>query len=122
MSWLSILLALASAAAATKSHPFTADDLVTMDRISSVEASPDGKRVVYAVRSTDLDGNRGRTDLWMVGIDGKDARQLTTDPENDTDPAWAPDGQSVFFLSPRATSKTTQVWRVPVDGGEAVQV
>ncbi len=110
----------APAAAESKTHPFTVQDLVDMQRISSVEVSPDGKRVVYALRTTDLDANRGRTDLWMVGVDGKGARQLTTDPENDTDPAWAADGASVYFISARDQAR--QVWQVPIDGGEAKRV
>jgi dipeptidyl aminopeptidase/acylaminoacyl peptidase len=129
LRWLSILLAAvvpASATAApgsnTKTHAFTPDDLVDMQRISSVEVSPDGKRVVYALRTTDLEANRGRTDLWLVGIDGSDSRQLTTDPGNDSDPAWAPDGKSVYFIASRDKDGSSQVWQVPVDGGEAKQV
>ena len=30
---------------------------------------------------------------------------------------WAPDGASVLFLSSRGG--TSQVWRIPIDGGEA---
>ena len=49
------------------SHPFSVMDLVTMQRISDPQLSPDGRRIVFVVRTTDLEANRGRTDLWLVG-------------------------------------------------------
>jgi dipeptidyl aminopeptidase/acylaminoacyl peptidase len=47
-------------------------------------------------------------------------RRLTTDPANDSSPRFAPDGKSLYFLSSRSGS--SQVWRLPLDGGEARQV
>ncbi|HKI03056.1 MAG TPA: S9 family peptidase [Thermoanaerobaculia bacterium] len=115
------LLGLALAAAAVaQPHPFTARDMVTMERISEPQPSPQGDRVVFVVRATDMDANRGRTDLWMVKPDGSGLTRLTSDPASDNNPRWAPDGQSVYFLSTRSGS--SQVWRLPAAGGDAVQV
>lgn len=114
------LLGLALPAAAAQPHPFTVQDLVTMDRISEPQPSPQGDRVVFVVRNTDLEANRGRTDLWMVGTDGTGLVRLTSDPAADNNPRWTPDGQSVYFLSARSGS--SQVWRLPATGGDAVQV
>ncbi len=97
-------------------HPFNVRDLVAMDRISEPAVSPDGQRVVFTVSRLDLDANRRRTDLWLVGIDGAGLRQLTTHEASDTAAAWSPDGKSVFFLSTRSGS--SQVWRVAADAGE----
>lgn len=108
-------------AAAPASHPFTADDLVSLRRIDSPTASPDGKRVVFTLRTTDLEANKGRTDLWMVNVDGKGLRQLTFTPESESSPRFSPDGKSLFFLSAR-NGGPQQVWRLPLDGGEASQV
>jgi dipeptidyl aminopeptidase/acylaminoacyl peptidase len=122
-SALAALLAAASASAApgpAAPHPFSVQDLVTLQRVSDPRPSPDGKQVVYVLRTTDLEANRGRTDLWMVGIDGKGARQLTTSPESESSPRWAPDGKAVYFLSARGGPQ--QVWRLRMDGGEAEKV
>jgi dipeptidyl aminopeptidase/acylaminoacyl peptidase len=105
-----------------KAHPFGVEDMVDMQRISTAEMSPDGKSVVYALRTTDLEANRGRTDLWVVGSKNGAMRQLTSDPENETDPAWAPDGKSVYFLAARGKAQSMQVWQIPIDGGEATRV
>ena len=72
------------------------------------------------MRRTDLGANRGRTDLWLVGLDGGGLRRLTSNPSSDFNARWAPDGKQILFLSSRSGS--AQVWRIAVDGGEAVQV
>jgi len=114
-----IVLSCTLPAAAEDPHPFSVHDMLAMDRISDPQVSPDGKTVAFTVRSTDLDANRGRTDLWLVDTDGEDARRLTTDPAGDYNPRWCRDG-SLFFLSTR--SGASQVWRIDPAGGEAVQV
>ena len=117
---LALLSLAALPAAAAETHPFTVQDLLAMDRISEPQPSPKGDRVVFVVRTTDFEANRGRTDLWMVNADGSGLIRLTTDPAGDNNPRWAPDGNSVYFLSTRSGS--SQVWRIPATGGDAVQV
>ena len=111
---------LAAPAPAAGPRPFSVQDLVTLQRVSDPQPSPDGRWIAYVLRSTDLEANRGRTDLWMVGIDGKGARRLTTSPENESSPRWAPDGKSIYFLSARGGPQ--QVWRLRLDGGEAERI
>ena len=103
-------------------RPFNVEDLVSMQRVSDPVLSPDGRTVVYTVRETDLAANRGRTDLWSLDLATKGAqpRRLTTDPENDSSPQWTSDGSEIYFLSTRSGS--SQVWRLPAAGGEAMQV
>lgn len=105
---------------ASEPHAFNVNDLVTLNRILGQAVSPDGKWVVYTLRTTDLEANKGLTDLWLVGIDGKDLRRLTTDPASDTTPVWSKDSQYVYFLSTR--SETQQVWRIAINGGDATKV
>jgi dipeptidyl aminopeptidase/acylaminoacyl peptidase len=101
----------------SRAEPFTAEHLVMIDRIGAPAVSPDGQSVVYTLRRTDLEADRGRFDLWISPVAGGDARQLTTHPANDTSPAWSPDGNHILFLSNRG--EATQVWRLPLNGGEA---
>lgn len=111
-----VVLAGPSAAAA----PFSAELLVRLQRVGAPSLSPDGARVVYTLRTTDMEANKGRFDLWMTTFDGKNTRQLTSHEANDTDPAWSPDSNHIYFLSSRSGS--SQVWRIARDGGEAIQV
>jgi Tol biopolymer transport system component len=49
--------------------------------------SPDGRWVVFCQLRA---GAFGRSDLWIVGANGKDLRRLTSSPGLDTDPTWGP--------------------------------
>jgi len=117
--WL-LCAPLAALATPVVTHPFSVQDLLAMDRLSAPQVSPDGQLVVFVLSCTDLEGNRRRTDLWLVGAGGSGLRPLTSHEAGDSDPRWAADGLSIWFLSSR--SGTSQVWRIPVGGGEAEQV
>lgn len=110
----------AAVPADSQSHPFSMHDMLAMSRISDPQVSPDGKWVVFAVRETDLEANCGRNDLWIVAGDGSGLRRLTSHPQSDTNPRWNPDSRTIWFISNRSGS--SQVWRIPIDGGEAEQV
>jgi len=103
-----------------KTHPFSVHDMLAMDRLSDWQVSPDGKMIVFTRRTTDLEANKGRTDLCVVGADGSGLRRLTTHPDADHSPRWNADGKSICFLSTRSGS--SQIWRIAADGGEAEQV
>jgi dipeptidyl aminopeptidase/acylaminoacyl peptidase len=137
MSMPSLLVALAVLAVAATPLPaaadaaspkgFTADDLVRLARVSDPQVSPDGRRVAYTLRETDLEADRGRTDLWVLELaarprDGVSSppRRLTQHPASDSAPRWAPDGLGLYFLSSRGGS--SQVWYLALSGGEPQQV
>ncbi len=101
-------------------EPFSAEHLVRLDRVGAPNVSPDSKHVVYTLRTTDMEADKGRYDLWLSRIDGGEHKRLTSHEANDTAPAWSPDGKHIFFLSTRSDS--SQVWRIAVGGGEATQV
>jgi len=102
--------------------PLTVEDLVRLKRLSDPQLSPDGHYVAFVLRETDIDANKGRTDVWLLDLRTKNAqpRRLTQNPANDSSPRWAPDNRSLYFLSSRSGS--SQVWRLPFDGGESMQV
>jgi dipeptidyl aminopeptidase/acylaminoacyl peptidase len=115
-----ILCGLGRVVVAQETHPFSVHDILAMDRISDPQVSPDGLHVAFVVRKTDLEANRGRTDLWLVSTDGTGLRRLTSHPDADSNPRWSPDGRTLWFLSSRSGS--SQVWKIAPDGGEAQQV
>ncbi|MBX7098414.1 MAG: S9 family peptidase [Myxococcaceae bacterium] len=116
---MKLALAVSLSLAAAK-RPYTVQDQVNLRRLLAVASSPDGTQLVLTVRDTDYTANRGRTDLWLVQADGSNLRQLTAHPEADSDPVWAPDGKSIFFLSGR--TGTSQVFRLSLEGGEPTAV
>jgi dipeptidyl aminopeptidase/acylaminoacyl peptidase len=111
---------IAVVATAASPHPFSVHDMLAMDRIADPQISPDGKLVAFSVSVTDLDANRRRSDIHVAALDGSTVRTLATHPANDGQPRWSPDGKHLYFVSSRSGSP--QVWKTPVDGGEAEQV
>jgi len=123
-SFFAIFFLLLSATVITQvpaeTHPFSVHDMLAMKRISDPQVSPDGKWIAFTLRTTDLEANRGRTDIWLVDITGKSLRRLTTHPASDFNPRWSsPCGEFIWFLSTRSGS--SQVWRIRINGGEAEQ-
>jgi dipeptidyl aminopeptidase/acylaminoacyl peptidase len=102
--------------------PFSAAELVRLDRVSDPRVSPDGRLLVYQLRETDFAANVGRQGLWIVPLQEPRAvpHRLTPAGGSDTSPRWSADGHSVYFLSGR--SGPSQVWRVPASGGTAEAV
>ena len=122
LRWLAVAMVaalLTPQGALAQPRPFTVHDLIAMDRLSGRVVAR-RHRVAFVVSALDLDANRRRTDLWLVGTDGTGLRRLTDHPASDTSPVWSRDGQAVYFLSTRSGS--SQVWQLAVGGGEAQQV
>ncbi|WP_257540180.1 S9 family peptidase [Sphingobium sp. CFD-1] len=104
-------------------RPFTPSDMVGLNRISAPVASPDGKWLAYQLRVTDLSGNRGRTDLYLLDISrkGQAPKMIASNPDkNEASPAFSADGASLYFVS--NASGDDQLWRVALAGGQPEQV
>ncbi|MGB9989245.1 S9 family peptidase [Massilia sp. SM-13] len=120
---LLVLGALAAASTAMAApRGLTVEDLASMDRVGSPALSPDASRVIYTVRSTNMEKNRGNTQLWMLDLRNPKAApvQLTQADASSTDPEWSANGDAVYFLSSRSGS--SQLWRLSMHGGEAVRI
>jgi dipeptidyl aminopeptidase/acylaminoacyl peptidase len=133
---LALVSAAASGAASARAPsppalpPFTVQDLVRLARVSDPAVSPDGKRIAYTLRTTDMDLNKGRTAIWLLDIRKHNAAavRLTDLAANSSAPEWSADGHFVYYLSNRSGS--SQVWRIAAgkdpDGkdprGEPIQV
>jgi dipeptidyl aminopeptidase/acylaminoacyl peptidase len=106
----------ASAPSPEPTLPFSVRDMVRMERISDVAVAPDGKRVAYTERSTDMEANKGRTTLWLLdsGKRGASPLRLTDGGPDSSAAEWSKDGKFIYFLSNRSGS--TQVWRISSGG------
>ncbi|WP_353207384.1 S9 family peptidase [Sphingorhabdus sp.] len=103
-------------------RPMTETDLVMMKRLSAVAASPDGMMVAYQLRETDLEANKGKTDLYMLKLGTTGAQPVmfaSTPDKNEHDPAFAPDGKSIFYISNESGSD--QIWRYDIASATTTQ-
>jgi serine/threonine protein kinase len=83
-----------------------------LDGISAdwVEASRDGKQVVYV--------SYPQGDLWKSSVDGTDRVQLTFGPVKPVLPRWSPDGQTILFFDfPRGNNHPGKLYEMPASGG-----
>ena len=124
-SFVLVSLCLSGAAAAAPAiaatdhaQPLSVQDLVRLERVSELAVSPDGRRVAYTLRSTDMEANKGRTGIWLVdtGKRAAAAVRLTDIAANSSSAQWSADGHQVYYLSNRSGSM--QVWRVAAGGNE----
>jgi Tol biopolymer transport system component len=85
----------------------TVEDLATMERVGSPALSPDAAKVVYTVRSTNMDKNRGNTQLWMIDLRAAKpvAQRLTQADASSTDPEWSPSGRRHTWLLPERADR-----------------
>ena len=83
-------------------------------RIGHLRWSPDGSRLVYEGLVGD------RTEIWTVGIDGSVPLRLTVNDQEERDPSWSRDGQSIYYVALVDGRETIR--RLPAGGGESVLV
>jgi acylaminoacyl-peptidase len=102
-------------------RPFTARDLVSLDRVGAPHVAPNGLQVLYDLRTTDLAANRGAHAMWLAALGGAmPTVRLGVSDGGASDAQWSADGRWVYFLSGRSGS--TQVWRTDGSGQRASQV
>ena len=98
-----------------KSRMMTPEALWAMGRIGTVEASPDGKQVVFQVGYYSVKQNKSHQVICIMDADGKNRRQLTTSSKSETDPTWL-DAQTIAFIT------EGEIWTMKADGSERKQL
>ncbi|MGI9626278.1 MAG: prolyl oligopeptidase family serine peptidase [Longimicrobiales bacterium] len=121
-STLLLLIATQAAAQDSAPRPLALDDVIDMAQVSGPKISPDGSRVLYRQQELDWPENKREGRIWIVGTDGSGAR-VFTGSKDDQNPEWSPDGRWVSFTRPVGDdTKVRQLFLLPTDGGEAVQL
>jgi dipeptidyl aminopeptidase/acylaminoacyl peptidase len=93
------------------------DDVLKFQTPGSPVISPDGKWVLYTVSECDMEENEYRRQIWMVGIETQQPRQMTFSKKSSQSPQWSPNSLEFAFLAAREDK--TQVYMMPAFGGEA---
>jgi dipeptidyl aminopeptidase/acylaminoacyl peptidase len=123
---IATFLSLALSAGPLRAQPkaaaeWTPMQMMQVKRVTGVQVSPDGKRVVYAVRQAVMDAGKSeyRTHIHLVNADGSSAIQLTKGDKSCDEPQWSPNGKWIAFLSARSGKRN--VWVMPPEPGEGVR-
>src|SRR6266545_4624060 len=116
-----VQLLLVVAAYAQAKRPMTPEDVVSLNRASDAQMSPDARRVAFVVSSWDRENDRFNSDIWMVD-ELRQAIRLTSHPKRDDSPRWSPDARRLAFLSERGAAdedhRFAQLWVVNVASEE----
>lgn len=97
-------------------HPFSIRDMLGLARLGTLVVSPADNALAFVVTRTDWATNGFKREIWVLDSLQAQPRRLAAG----STPAFSPDGTTLFFLAPAGES--TQVWRIPVSGGEPQQV
>jgi dipeptidyl aminopeptidase/acylaminoacyl peptidase len=98
---------------AAAASPFVLDDYYLLANVSEPVFSPSGDRIAYAVSRNDKKNDKSTSDLWSVPWSGGKPTQLTRTPEaSESQPRFAPDGKSLFYLCDAGKDGITQLWRL----------
>ncbi len=109
------LFALASVAVA-QTRNYTVEDLLKVRRVADPQISPDGKHIAFTVGDVNLDANRVINQIYVIGIEGGEAKRLTNGDQSATSPRWSPDGKKIAYTT------GGQIWVMDDDGEHKEQI
>ena len=116
---IALLLALAPLPAQNR---WTTELSLRVQSVGGVIPSSDGSLVAYMQTRHVIEEERSEqvSQVFLAKSDGSSRRQLTFGEKSATAPSFSPDGRFVYFRSARTGHPN--IWRIPVDGGEAQRV
>ena len=100
-------------------HTPTIDELIELPQPLEAQISPDGAYVAYLVKQPDWKENEYVTQIWLIGGQGGDARQLTFAKQASFGQPWSPDSEWLAFIAKREGNEHAQIYRMSPFGGEA---
>ena len=115
-----VFLLLFGSVLANDKKPFTIEALYKIKYVGSPRISPDGNKIAFVVSENDLPKSKRNSDIYLMDIDGKNLKQMTTFDGGDWHPSFSDDGKFIIFFSTRKDG--TQLWKLPISGGEAQQI
>jgi acylaminoacyl-peptidase len=93
-------------------------DYFDLESASDAQISPDGQRIIYVRRLSDVMTDKRYSNLWIINFDGTGNRPLTSGHYSDSSPRWSPDGTQLLFISNR--DGQPQIYKRWMDTGQTV--
>src|SRR3954470_20067310 len=94
----------------------TFEDFAAVRAVADPQLSPDGRTVLYTVRTTDVDANRRTARTVAVPATGGAAREFPAADANVSEARWSPDGRHVAYIA------GGQLWVSDADGANRKQL
>ena len=103
-----------------KDGKFTPELIEAFGQVGSPQLSPDKQKILYTVTFTSIAENKGNTELWVMDVDGKNNRQLTTTSESEANAVWLNGGRQIAFLY--KAENGLQLFVMDADGSNRKQI
>ena len=116
---LSLAIILASGSQtldAQQKRAITFDDFAAVRAVADPQVAPDGRSVLYSLRTTDVGANRRTGKTFMAAVAGGAPHIFPADEVNASEARWSPDGRRVVYVA------GGQLWIADADGGNRSQV
>jgi dipeptidyl aminopeptidase/acylaminoacyl peptidase len=110
------LLAVDLSAQGRVQRPMTFADFAAVKNVGDPQISPDGRWVLYSVRTTDVSANRRTSVTKLQSTAGGAARQFPDANTRATEARWSPDGSLVAYIA------DGQLWVAGATGANARQI
>ncbi|PYO45438.1 MAG: S9 family peptidase, partial [Gemmatimonadetes bacterium] len=91
------LVAVNASAQGRVQRPMTFEDFAAVRNVGDPQVSPDGKWVLYSVRTTDVGANKRTTVTKLQPITGGAARIYPDSNTKAAEARWSPDGKWVAY-------------------------
>jgi dipeptidyl aminopeptidase/acylaminoacyl peptidase len=116
---LSLFALLAPSIAQTPKPVLQPLDVFDLQWVSDPQISPDGRSIAYVRKSFDIKTDRPRGTIWLVGVDGKHVRPLST--VRSAAPCWSPDGTRLAYFG-EAADGSTQLFVYWIENGATAAI
>ncbi|HEY0529415.1 MAG TPA: S9 family peptidase [Gemmatimonadaceae bacterium] len=113
---LALFASVSAAAQGRVQRPMTFEDFAAVRNVGDPQVSPDGKLVLYSVRTTDVNANRRTTVTMLAPVSGGAARQFPDASTPATEARWSPDGRRIAYIA------KDQLWIADASGANARQI
>ena len=119
-SVLALTFALFIGALAQAKEPFAAMDVFKIAYAGDPVVSPNGHVVAFNRYYMDVMTDTRRSDLWVVGTDGKNLRQITEGFDAVGSAAFTPSGDAIAFVA--VDGETSHIYLQTLDSGERIEL
>src|SRR5437764_8598834 len=105
-----VLAVAAQALGAQQKRPITFEDFASVRAVSDPQPSPDGRTVLYAVRTADVAANRRSGKTYLTSVAGGAPHAFPAEDVSASEARWSPDGRRIAYIA------GGQLWIADADG------
>ena len=106
----------------TGKKPLQLADLRKIVNVSDPQISPDGNQIAVIVSRYDWDKDTVKQDIELVDISSSSKRSLTFQRISISNIRWSPDSKKLGFIAKESKTKKTQIFIMPMNGGDPVKI